>query len=68
MQVYHFYLIILCSVLEFTKAFNDFDQDGDGQLSVEELGVIMRSIGYNPSPKELQDMIAAGDKDGRIQY
>ncbi|XP_031555227.1 calmodulin-A-like isoform X2 [Actinia tenebrosa] len=48
---------------EYTKAFNDFDQDGDGHLSCEELGVIMRSIGHNPSPKELQEMMTVADRD-----
>lgn len=56
--------MVSLSFSEFTKAFNDFDQDGDGHLSAEELGVIMRSMGHNPSPKELQEIINVADKDG----
>ncbi|KXJ22231.1 Calmodulin [Exaiptasia diaphana] len=52
------------NIREFTKAFNDFDVNGDGLLSAAELGTIMRSVGHNPTPKELQDMIASADLDG----
>lgn len=41
-----------------------FDKDGDGTVSTEELGEVMRSMGQNPTEKELMDMIAEVDVDG----
>ena len=32
-------------------------QDGDGTVSTKELGAVMRSLGSNPAPEELEDMI-----------
>ena len=40
-----------------------FDQDGDGTISVDELGIIFRSIGQNPTDEELDQMIAEVDED-----
>jgi len=44
--------------------FNEFDKDGEGTISTNEIGNVMRSVGYNPSYQELQQMIATADKDG----
>ena len=49
---------------EFKEAFSLFDKDGDGTITTEELGTVMRSLGQNPSEAELQDMINEGDADG----
>ncbi|XP_075254237.1 uncharacterized protein LOC142345781 isoform X3 [Convolutriloba macropyga] len=57
---------------EFRKAFNFrqkilkriFDKDGDGNVSTDELGKVMRELGQNPSEDELQEMIEEIDKDG----
>ena len=32
-------------------------QDGDGTVSTKELGAVMRSLGSNPAPDEIEDMI-----------
>lgn len=45
-----------------------FDKDGDGTVSTEELGEVMRSMGQNPTEKELMDMIAEVDVDGTCTY
>ncbi|KAK3093112.1 hypothetical protein FSP39_011207 [Pinctada imbricata] len=49
---------------EFRQAFQVFDKDGDGTISTEELGVVMRSLGESPSEDELEDLINEIDVDG----
>lgn len=39
-------------------------KDGDGTISSNELGTVMRSLGHNPSEADLQDMINQYDNDG----
>jgi len=38
-----------CTVSEFKEAFMLFDQDEDGQITMAELGVVMRSLGQRPT-------------------
>ena len=51
-------------IAEYREAFNIFDADGDGRITAKELGTVMRSLGQNPSPQELEEMIAEVDTDG----
>lgn len=44
-------------ITEFKEAFSLFDKDGDGSITTKELGVVMRSLGQNPTEAELQDMV-----------
>ena len=53
-----------CSVAEYREAFTMFDKDGDGTISTKELGVVMRSLGQNPTEQELQEIINEVDIDG----
>jgi calmodulin len=57
-------------IAEFLEAFSLFDKDGDGQIITKELGVVMRSLGQNPTEAELQDMIGEVDTDesGTIDF
>jgi len=49
---------------EFKEAFILFDKNGDGTVSHEELGVVLRTLGQNPTEGEVQDMINEVDEDG----
>ena len=50
--------------------FNLFDVNGDQSITFEELGVVLRSMGHNPSEKELIDLTgtlsAKHESSGRI--
>ena len=50
--------------LEYQEAFLVFDKDASGTISTGELGMLMRSLGQNPSEEELMDMINEVDVDG----
>ena len=43
------------------EAFSLFDTDGDGKIAPSELGVLMRSLGGNPTQAQLRD-IASQEK------
>ena len=49
---------------EFKEAFSVFDNDGDGTITIEELGTVLRMLGQTPTEAELQDMINEVDADG----
>ncbi|XP_009408507.2 calmodulin-like protein 11 [Musa acuminata AAA Group] len=51
-------------ISEFQEAFCLFDKDGDGCITLEELGTVIKSLGQNPSEEELHEMIREGDSDG----
>lgn len=51
-------------IAEFKEAFSLFDKDGDGTITVKELGTVMKSLGQNPTDKELREIIQEVDVDG----
>ncbi|KAL2507368.1 Calmodulin-7 [Forsythia ovata] len=51
-------------ISEYKKAFSLFDMDGDGCITIEELGFMMSSLGLKPTEAELQLMIKQVDADG----
>jgi len=46
------------------KAFNSFDTEGEGSITAETVGVILRMMGVKISEKNLQEVIAETDEDG----
>ncbi|XP_004308824.1 PREDICTED: calmodulin-3-like [Fragaria vesca subsp. vesca] len=49
---------------EFKQAFSLLDKDGDGSITTNELGTVMRSLGLKPTEEELEGMIEEVDADG----
>lgn len=61
---YIFYRVFFYVWTEYREAFDLFDKDGDGSITTSELGVVMRSLGQEPTVKELENMIKEIDEDG----
>jgi calmodulin len=51
-------------IAELREAFEIFDRDQDGYITIKELAEIMRNLGNPPTEGEIQDMIAEVDIDG----
>ncbi|XP_026470464.1 neo-calmodulin-like, partial [Ctenocephalides felis] len=49
---------------EFREAFRLFDKDGDGCITKEELGSVMRRLGQFARMEELEEMLSEVDIDG----
>ena len=58
---------MICVILEYWQAFSVFDVDGDGTISTEELGNVMKSLGQNLTDEEVQTMIREIDTDGEYK-
>lgn len=43
-----------------------FDADGGGDISVKELGTVMRMLGQTPTKEELDAIIEEVDEDGEL--
>lgn len=43
--------------VEYRDVFSLFDKDGDGKISIKELGTVMKSLGQNVSATDLQEMV-----------
>ncbi|XP_053402127.1 neo-calmodulin-like [Mercenaria mercenaria] len=56
--------------VKFREAFSLFDKDGDGTITADELGTVMRSLGQRPTEEELKKMMAEidVDKNGTIDF
>ena len=52
-------------ILEIAAAFKLFDKNGDGEISVEELGEAMKQAGQEMSVEDLKDMIKAVDRNSK---
>ncbi|CAI0384109.1 unnamed protein product [Linum tenue] len=52
-------------VFEFQEAFCLLDKDGDGRITIQELGTSIRSLGLHPSEGELKEMMRQVDVEGK---
>lgn len=57
-------MYLIFPLVDFKDTFNLFDKDGDGTISTNELAMVMRSLGQNPSDAELESMLKDVDEDG----
>ncbi|XP_077242987.1 putative calcium-binding protein CML13 [Tasmannia lanceolata] len=44
-------------VSSMKEAFTLFDSDGDGRIAASELGILMRSLGGNPTQAQLKEIV-----------
>ncbi len=49
---------------EYKEAFDMFDKDGSGHISVEEIHRVMKNMGNEMSKEEIKSMISDLDQDG----
>merc|ERR1711971_577937 len=49
---------------EIKEAFSLFDTDSSGSIDGKELKTVMRALGFEPEPGEIEKMIADVDDDG----
>nr|KAG5713025.1 hypothetical protein BaRGS_021819 [Batillaria attramentaria] len=59
-----FWLTVKVWDIELRQAFRLFDKDGDGSITTDELGTVMRNLGQFPSLDELNTMLKEIDIDG----
>ena len=50
-------LSLSCFVAEIKECFTLYDKDGDGKISCQELGTVIRSLGQNPTEAEVDEII-----------
>jgi len=62
------FILLPPSSAEFREAFRLFDKDGDGTITKEELGRVMRSLGQFARAEELRTMLQEIDIDGERQF
>lgn len=57
-------------ILEMKEAFQLFDKNGDGFISAKELGVLMRTLGRNPTEEEIMNIMNEIDVDhnGKLDF
>ncbi|GMN44172.1 hypothetical protein TIFTF001_013373 [Ficus carica] len=51
-------------IAELREIFRSFDGNGDGSLTAEELGSMLRSLGLSPSPEQVEALIRQADGNG----
>ena len=55
-------------VMEYREAFTLFDKDGDNFITDAEFSTVVRSMGINPSQKEINEMLELADNPSKIDF
>ncbi|KAJ9539720.1 hypothetical protein OSB04_026226 [Centaurea solstitialis] len=55
-------------VTSMKEAFTLFDTDGDGKIAPSELGILMRSLGGNPTQSQLNSIIAVENLNSSFDF
>ena len=57
-------------IKELQETFVYFDKDKDGRISSKELGLVMQSLGQNPTDSEIRDIIneVDADRNGQLDF
>ncbi|CAN1173590.1 Probable calcium-binding protein CML17 [Linum perenne] len=57
-------------IADLREIFRSFDRDSDGSLTQLELGSLLRSLGLNPSPDQLDALIKSADtnSNGTVEF
>ena len=55
-------------IMEYREAFTLFDKDGDGYITDIEFSTVVRSMGINPSQKEIKEMLDLAENPSRIDF
>lgn len=50
---------------EIKDSFSLFDVNGDGTITVAEIGTVLRSLGQNPTEADIELLVNSMDKDGK---
>jgi len=55
---------------EIKKHFESFDKDGNGHITVEELSIVMKSLGENPTIDQVKKILSEvdTDNDGTVDF
>jgi calmodulin len=51
-------------IADFRMAFNVYDKEGKGEIPTSMLGTVMKNLGHNLKPEQLEECIEAVDGDG----
>ena len=57
-------------IQQYKKAFALYEKEEDGKISPKDLGIVMRSLGQNPTEAELQEIINEIDAErkGTVEF
>lgn len=53
---------------ELKQAFRLFDKGGNGVVTTQEIGSVLRNLGLYPTEHELQQMLKDIDIDGNLEF
>lgn len=59
------WLGLVCHLTEIQELFSLFDADNDGEVHLDELAKILRSLGFNPSEAEINNYMLEFDTNGK---